>query len=169
MISPPFVLKNLDNQGYFSGYASVFSIVDHQGDKVMPGAFQHTLQKWHIKKNWPKMLWQHDPHQPIGIWHVLKEDDYGLYAEGQLLLEIQQAKEAYTLLKANAVEALSIGFHVIEAEYDKIQNCRLLKNIDLHEISLVTFAANTAACITKKNREILSRIHHLIQILTTPF
>jgi hypothetical protein len=160
-----FNLKNLQNDGHFSGYASVFSVIDMQGDKVLPGAFHYTLNQWKQKKSWPKMLWQHNPSQPIGIWHSLKEDQHGLYAKGQLLLDVQQAKEAYSLLKANAVNHLSIGFSVIDADYDRAQGCRLLKKITLHEISLVTFAANNEARIYKKNYEILSDLRNLISIL----
>ena len=88
------------------------------------------------------MLWQHDPKQPIGVWTRLQEDTQGLYVEGRLTLGVTKADEAYLLLKEGALESLSIGFRTIEALQDKERKARLLLNIDLIEISLVTFGAN---------------------------
>ena len=62
----------------------------------------------------PKLLWQHDQTRPIGIWHEIYEDEYGLFVKGQLLLELHQAKEAYALLKAGVIDGLSIGFRPVK-------------------------------------------------------
>lgn len=141
----PLQIKSLNTQGVFQGYASVFDIVDLQLEKVAKGAFQHTLKKWQERKEWPKLLWQHNPAEPIGIWRVLKEDAYGLYGEGQLLLDIQKAREVYSLMYSKAIDGLSIGFKPIIVGASKKAQIRTLYQVDLFEISLVTFAANRQA------------------------
>lgn len=97
------------------------------------------------------MLWQHDPKIPIGVWKNIQEDDYGLYVEGKLLLDIRHGKEAYSLLRAGIVDGLSIGYDVVKAQ--RQSKHKVLQEIDLHEVSLVTFAANPAAkVITHKQK-----------------
>lgn len=94
------------------------------------------------------MLWQHNPKQPIGVWRHLHEDEKGLYVEGRLALGVAQADEAYLLLKEGAIDGLSIGFRTIKAQHDRGRKSRLLLEIDLIEISLVTFGANTKARVS---------------------
>src|SRR5687767_3295774 len=100
-------LKFVGEEGVFAGYASIFNVVDSQRDEVMPGAFRDTLSR----RDTPvKLLWQHRLEEPIGVVTQLFEDARGLYIEGRLLLDVAQAREAYTLLKAGAVSGLSIGY-----------------------------------------------------------
>lgn len=139
-------VKNFEPDGSFSGYASVFNTVDLHTEQVAPGAFTKSLQRWRSQQQMPKMLWQHDPKTPIGIWQDIREDGYGLLVKGKLLLDIQQGREAYTLLKSGVVDGLSIGYDVIKAQ--RQDQRRILQEIELHEISLVTFAANPAARVT---------------------
>lgn len=134
-----------NKQGMISGYASYFNVVDRMRDRVAKGAFQSTLRSAKIKGQMPKMLWQHDPKQPIGIWTRLFEDERGLFAEGRLALGVPKADEAYLLLKAGAIDGLSIGFRALRASHDKGCKTRTLLDIDLVEISLVTFGANACA------------------------
>lgn len=147
-MTTPFMLKStlhlesLEEEGCFSGYASVFDYVDEQKDRVMPGAFQKSLKD---TEKMPKMLWQHNVQEPIGIWKVVREDARGLYVEGRLLLDLQRGREAYTLLKKGIVTGLSIGCQVVEAAYCHQECVRELKEVSLMEISLVTFAANQHA------------------------
>lgn len=139
--------KMLDEEsGTFEGYASVFGQVDAQHEVVQPGAFRNTLEHIRKTKNMPKMLWQHDPTMPIGTWEEIREDEYGLYVRGRLLLDVQKGKDAYALLKSGVVEGLSIGFQVKQSHRDK--DVRVLDEIDLFEISLVTFMANPLAKVT---------------------
>jgi HK97 family phage prohead protease len=141
-----FKCKSMQKRdGWFSGYASVFDEVDAQNDRVMRGAFLSTLHKWGMQGQFPKMLWQHESSEPIGLWHKVQEDAMGLYVEGNLLLEVQKAREAYALMKAGILDSLSIGYQVIEAIQGRKSQVRLLTQIDLFEISLVTFAANAKA------------------------
>lgn len=144
----PLLLKNADENGYFSGYASIFNVVDRHHDIVAKGAFHKSLALMKEKSTLPKMLWQHESSKPIGIWHDLFEDDHGLFVKGQLILDIQAAQEAYALLRAGVVDSLSIGFRLVKAHKDPTTKARILDEIELHEISLVTFAANQQARIT---------------------
>lgn len=149
-------ITNLEEDGTFSGYASVFGTVDLHQEIVSKGAFNESLKKWKHRQQMPKMLWQHDPKIPIGLWQNIYEDDYGLFVKGKLLLDIQQGKEAYFLLKSGVVDGLSIGFEVVKAQ--KKDKKRILKEIDLYEISLVTFAANPAAKVTAyKHQDLTSQ------------
>lgn len=135
-----------DETGSFEGYASVFNAVDQQHERVSPGAFQTSLSNWKKDHRLPKMLWQHDPQTPIGFWESMVEDDYGLFVRGKILLDIQQGREAYTLLKSGVVDGLSIGFLAKKTHLDGA--VRVLDEVDLYEVSLVTFMANPHAKVT---------------------
>lgn len=138
---------NIQKKGLISGYASCFDKIDQQRDIIAKGAFSKTLRAWNCLGKKPKMLWQHRAHQPIGVWTHLRQDDYGLYVEGQLALGTHQADETYLLLKYGALEGLSIGFRTLEAMHDKQRKARLILDLDLIEISLVTFGANASATV----------------------
>lgn len=137
-------------QGFFEGYASVFHVIDGQMDVVRPGAFRWVLDKWRQSGRLPKLLWQHDPAQIIGIWHGCYEDDRGLYVKGQLLLEVEKAREAYALMCAKAIEGLSIGYVVRQSRKGTLNGraVTFLDDLDVKEISLVTFPANAQAIVT---------------------
>ena len=139
-----FCLKSIEEDGIFYGYASVFDCIDLQNDQVVPGAFSKSLDAWRAKAAWPKMLWQHDHHHPIGQWVDMQEDATGLRVKGQLLLDVRKGREAYALLKRNVVNGLSIGFSLEKAATSP-RGHQLLQEIHLHEVSLVTFAANPKA------------------------
>lgn len=138
-----FDLKANGDDGKFSGYGSVFGNTDAYDDVISQGAFAKSIAE---KK--PALLWQHRSDQPIGVWDVVREDPKGLYVEGRLLTgKIAQATEAHELLKAGALNGLSIGYIPVSWEFRKESDTRLriLKEIDLWEISLVTFPANEMA------------------------
>jgi HK97 family phage prohead protease len=140
-----FDVKALAEDGTFTGYASVFGIVDSQKDIIQRGAFSRTLRQ---RKGDVKLLWQHKLDEPIGVFSSLKEDSHGLFVEGKLLLDIQRAGEAYALLKSGAINGMSIGYSVVDASYDSETGVRLISDVDLFEVSLVTFPANEKATIT---------------------
>lgn len=143
-------LNHPQKKGIIAGYASFFHIIDQKRDRIVKGAFSKTLRAWRLLGKMPKMLWQHDPKAPIGIWTHLQEDEKGLYAEGRLSLGVKQADEAYLLMKEGALDGLSIGFRTVEAFQDKGRKARVLVDIDLIEISLVTFGANSKATASVK-------------------
>ena len=104
-------LKRVDPDGTFSGYASLFDTEDMGRDIVLPGAFRDSLQK-----RGPagiKMLYQHNPAEPIGVWESLKEDSRGLLAKGRLMLAVARAREVLALMRAGALDGLSIGFRAV--------------------------------------------------------
>lgn len=119
-------LNPSQQKGIITGYASFFDIRDHHCDRVAKGAFTKTLRAWRILKKMPKMLWQHDPKCPLGVWTHLQENDQGLYVEGRLILGVKQADEAYLLLKEGVIDGLSIGFRTLKATRDKASNSRIL-------------------------------------------
>jgi HK97 family phage prohead protease len=119
------------------GYASLFGAADQGGDVVQRGAYGASLARLGHAGRGVKMLWQHDPAQPIGIWDEVREDERGLFVRGRLLLEVRAAHEAHVLLQAGAIDGLSIGYRTLRAE--KAAGQRLLHEIELWEVSLVTF------------------------------
>lgn len=143
-----FEVKDLTASGSFAGYGSVFQTVDYYRDVVMPGAFEKTLAAWAQKDLLPPILWQHRPDSPIGPFQKMVEDGRGLYVEGQLLInDVQQSREAYALLKSKTINGMSIGYDPVEVEYDGKTNVNKLLQIDLWEVSICTFPANTDAII----------------------
>ena len=139
-----FEVKSIDEEGVFEGYASIFDVVDTQNDVITKGAFSRSLREGADVK----LLWQHKIEEPIGNFIQLTEDSRGLFVKGKLLLSLQKAREAYELLKTGAIAGMSIGYSVAKAEYDDINNIRVISDLDLFEVSLVTFPANEKALIT---------------------
>lgn len=138
-------LKSIDAKGRFAGYASVFNVVDNQRDIILHGAFSRSIHKGLANV---KFLWQHQQDEPIGVLTELREDTHGLYVQGKLLLNVQRAQEAYSLLKEGAISGLSIGYSPVHYSLDPESGVRLLTDVDLWEISLVTFPANQNASVT---------------------
>jgi HK97 family phage prohead protease len=149
----PFEVKHLEASGYFTGYASTYG-VDSQKDQIMPGAFTHTLQQWEKKDKLPLLLWHHRIEEPIGFWHKMTEDQKGLYVEGQLILDLQRAREAYILLKTKMLEGLSIGFQTVISKFDTRERVLKIYQVNLVEISIVSLPANKDALVhSVKNHE----------------
>lgn len=133
----PVDLKAVDTDGTFEGYASVFGAEDMAHDVVMPGAFAASLAQRGAAGI--RMLWQHDPAEPIGRWLSVAEDRLGLRVRGRLDPGVARAREAASLLRGGAVDGLSIGFRVVEARRERSPPLRRLLRLDLWEISIVTF------------------------------
>lgn len=133
-----------DEAGIFEGYASVFGVVDQGYDMVEPGAFAASLATGRKVK----MLWQHDMADPIGVWDEVREDDRGLYVKGRLLQDVQKGREAMALLRAGAIDSMSIGYRTLKEDWADNGRVRLLQQIDLFEISLVTFPMLPDAKVT---------------------
>tara|TARA_R100001440_G_scaffold36955_2_gene56160 strand:+ start:21556 stop:22248 length:693 start_codon:yes stop_codon:yes gene_type:complete len=135
--------------GRFSGYASIFGNKDLGNDVVEEGAFAKSLRNKSAKS--VKMLYQHKTDEPIGVYKKVVEDEKGLYVEGQLAMGTQRGKEVYELMKMGAIDGLSIGYKVDAKgyEYDERGKRRKLKEVDLMEISAVTFPMNPKARVRK--------------------
>lgn len=136
--------KEPDQDGIFEGYASVFGVVDQGMDVVQRGAYTKTLGSGRKVK----MLWQHDPQKVIGVWEEIKEDERGLFVRGRLLKGIRLAEEAMVLMRAGAIDSMSIGYRTIEAVPEGGGRIRKLVEVELHEISVVTFPMLPDAKIT---------------------
>ena len=137
-----------EDEGIFSGYASVFGNEDQGNDVVQKGAFTKSLEDRPAPK--VKMLFQHKTDEPIGVFETIYEDQKGLYVKGKLALKTQKGKETYELLKIGALDGMSIGFRADPQKQGYNENkrgVRTLKEVDLMEISLVTFPMNEEAMV----------------------
>ncbi len=141
----PLDIKSLALDGVFEGYASLFNKEDLGRDIVLPGAFRHSLAERGAAG--VKMLFQHDPTQPIGIWTRIIEDARGLHVRGRMMTEIAKAREVMALMRAGAIDGLSIGFRMVKGARDR-SGIRRLERIDLWEISVVTFPMQPEARVT---------------------
>lgn len=141
-------IKAAGDDGTVEGYGSVFGVRDNYDDVIAKGAFINSLKEHKAAGTMPAMLWQHSADHPIGIWTEMVEDDKGLRIKGQLAMETVKGKEAHALLKLGAINGLSIGFMSKQWAYDRDTGVRTLTEIDLWEVSLVTFPANEKARIT---------------------
>ncbi|CRY77085.1 HK97 family phage prohead protease [Yersinia intermedia] len=145
----PLKLKSVSDSGEFEGYGSVFGVKDSYDDIVVPGAFIKSLNAWRDKNALPAMLWQHRMDEPIGIYTEMKEDDVGLFVKGRLLIDDDPlAKRAHAHMKAGSLTGLSIGYMLKDWEYDRAKEAFLLKEIDLWEVSPVTFPSNDEARVS---------------------
>ncbi len=124
----------IDAEGRFSGYASLFNTLDAGGDMVMPGAFSASLAK---RAGRIRLLFQHDPKEPVGLWESLAEDSQGLFVSGRLVPGVPRADAIRRLIENRALDGLSIGFRTQRAT--RQGGHRKLWTIDLFEISIVTF------------------------------
>jgi uncharacterized protein len=159
-ITCPFEVKagSNSNDGYITGYGSIFGNVDSYGDIVAKGAFKKAIEDAKSgAKNWPAFLLQHgdetsDGKMPVGIWTNMEEDSNGLKLVGKLA-NTKRGRDAYALLKMTprpALDGLSIGYRCTDYEMHKAGSParRTIKAVDLVEVSLVTFPANTRARVT---------------------
>ena len=138
-------IKSLSECGRFAGYASVFDVVDSQQDVIARGAFLRSIRG---REGQIKLLWQHQFSEPVGIITKLFEDAHGLYVEGTLLMDVARSKEVYALIKSRAINGLSIGYTPVHYSLDADTGVRKLTEVNLWEISFVTFPANAAAMVT---------------------
>ncbi len=144
------------DDGRIEGYASLFGKSDQSGDVVERGAFARSLAALKAAGRSVKLLWQHDPAEPMGVWDMVHEDDRGLKVRGRLLTETRRGREALALLRAGAMDGLSIGYRAVRSARGE-GGGRVLTEIDLWEVSLVTFPmlpeARAAACSPAEEAE----------------
>ncbi len=140
-------IADIDREGRFEGYASVFGQADLSGDIVMVGAFARSLRQ--RGAGGVRMLYQHDPAQPIGRWEAIGEDHRGLYVRGRLSLMTAKGREVHALMRDGALDGLSIGFRTVRARVEKQAGLRRILEADLWEISVVTFPMLPAARIAE--------------------
>jgi HK97 family phage prohead protease len=151
----------------FEGYASLFGVADSAGDVVQAGAFTHSLRTRGPAK--VRMLYQHFAHEPIGVWQAIREDARGLYVRGRLVTDTQRGRECLALLAQGALNGLSIGFRTVRARRDAKTGLRALLEIELWEISVVTFpllAQSQVTAVGRKN-EVARAISAATEVLRT--
>ena len=132
-----------------AGYASLFGATDQGGDVVEKGAYAVSLARLAARNARVKMLWQHDPAQPIGVWDEVREDARGLWVKGRILTDVAQGREAAALIGAGAIDGLSIGYRTVKARKDDAGR-RSLMELELWEVSLVTFPMLPEARVAAK-------------------
>lgn len=137
-----FGIKQVTEKGVVAGVLNHFGNKDYANDVTLKGAFAKSLMALKESGRDLVVLWQHDPTKPIGVWKNLRETERGLEGEAHLNLEVNLAREAYALVKQGAVTGFSIGYYVVDEEYDRKTNTNYLKEVQLQETSLVTFPCN---------------------------
>ena len=130
-------LDRVEPDGTFSGYASLFGQVDLGKDIVEQGAFARSLRTRGAAGI--RMLFQHDPAEPIGVWTEIREDERGLFVRGRLSADVARAREILSLMRGGALDGLSIGFRAVRARSEAGSGVRRILEADLWEISIVTF------------------------------
>jgi hypothetical protein len=164
-IKYPLKIKSFNSSGFFAGYASVYDKEDFHNDIIAKGAFEKSLHKANLSNI--KLLWQHNPSEPIGHFSKIFDDNHGLYVEGYINLNLNKGREAYSLIKTGALDGLSVGFTVKDFELESKTNTRIILEAELWEISLVTFPANIDAKIKiVKNLDIQTQEQQLLNKLT---
>tara|TARA_R100001460_G_scaffold8441_2_gene20866 strand:- start:412 stop:1488 length:1077 start_codon:yes stop_codon:yes gene_type:complete len=150
------IKADANEDGTFEGYGSVFNNTDLGNDVIKSGAFTKSLQERGTRG--VKLLYQHKSDMPIGVFDEIREDSHGLRVKGRLALGTTAGRDAYELLKMGALDGLSIGFRVNpkEVSFDKRNNQRIIKEVDLMEISLVTFPMNPKATVRQVKGEEIS-------------
>lgn len=130
----------------FEGYASFFGTADGAGDVVAPGAFARSLRERPPAR--VRLLYQHFAQEPIGVWDAIEEDSRGLYVRGRLVTDVQRAREVMALIRDGALDGLSIGFRTRRARRDAASGHRILLDVELWEISIVTFPLLPSSRVT---------------------
>ena len=139
-------ISAVEADGTFSGYASLFGETDLNRDVVEPGAFRKSIARRGTAG--VRMLFQHDPAAPIGVWETIREDARGLFVRGRLMTEVAKGREVLALMRAGAIDGLSIGFRTVRGRTDAKTGMRRLLEVDLWEISVVTFPMLPAARVS---------------------
>lgn len=137
-------LKMDGETGRFSGYASVFGGVDSYGDTIIKGAFESTLRA----NGKPKMFFNHEWDMPIGKYLVAKEDDKGLFVEGELTPGLGRSADVRAAMKHGTLDGLSIGGFLKKGDFEDTEGGRIIRKwSNLAEVSPVVFPADSAARI----------------------
>ena len=130
-------LEDVALDGTFSGYASLFGLVDLGKDRVEKGAFEKSLKQRGLSGI--RMLFQHDPAEPIGVWDAVREDKKGLFVKGRIVTSSARGRDVLGLMREGAIDGLSIGFRTQRSKTDRKNGIRTILEADLWEISVVTF------------------------------
>ncbi len=136
-----------EEQGIIEAYANVKWFKDKASDVSIDGAFIKSVEHCQSTGKFPKLLLQHDYKQVCGVWLEMNEDEKGLRVKGKLALNTTIGKETYELIKMGALDSLSIGYVVKKERYDPQTKTNFLEEVDIKEISIVTFPCNEESII----------------------
>lgn len=153
-----FDIKETTDAGKVRGHGSVFGVVDSYNEIVAPGAFDASLTNWRKRGALPAMLRGHNSNTVVGVWTEMREDSIGLDCVGECILETQDGLDCYHLLKRKAIRGLSIGYNPEVWEVDRESGVVTLKQVDLWEVSVVTFPANVEAMIEDVKQSVSKKI-----------
>ena len=162
-------LSEVEADGSFWGYASLFGETDLNRDVVLPGAFTRSIMRRGAAGI--RMLFQHDPAVPIGVWTEVREDLRGLFVRGRLMSEVAKGREVLALMRAGAIDGLSIGFRTVRGRTDAKSGVRHLMEIDLWEVSVVTFPmlpAARVAAVKAAGDELARRMRVATRMMRAP-
>lgn len=140
----------------FAGYASVFGVADSAGDVVARGAFTASLRKRPAAE--VRLLYQHLATEPIGVWQQIREDSHGLFVRGRLICDVARGREVMALIREGAISGLSIGFRTVRATRDPVTRHRILNEIELWEISVVTFPMSPQSQVVAVGKSVAAQI-----------
>ncbi len=143
-------INEVTKDGVFSGYASLFGQTDLGNDRVLKGAFERSIRE--RKASGIRMLFQHNPDKPIGVWEELREDDRGLWVRGRIIKDVSNGAEVLNLMRSGALDGLSIGFKTKISNRDRKSGIREIVEADLWEISVVTFPMLPQARVSQVKR-----------------
>jgi len=129
------------------GYASLFWTRDLNDDVAAAGAFAGSLAK--TGAGGVRMLCQHESDRPVGVWDEIAEDARGLFVRGRILDITPQGRMCAALVRAGAMDGLSIGFRTVKARPDETGRLRVLTEVALWEVSVVTFPMLPEARISR--------------------
>ncbi len=161
-----FELKAVDGEeGVIEGYGAYLGNQDRVGDIIEKGAFLKAIRKHKSGDMAVKMLWQHDYRRPVGVWGDMREDEKGLYVKGRIITQSQDGSSAYALIKGGAIDGLSIGFVPVNWTVDSKTGIRTIHEVELYEISLVTFPANEKARIQSVKNDLPKTIREFEEFL----
>jgi hypothetical protein len=160
-----FKSTNNNDELQLTGYASVFNNIDYHNDIIIKGAFTKSIVK-HYQDFRVKLLWQHDHTKPIGVINKLVEDQNGLMVEASINGSIAQGREVISLIKQKAIDSFSIGFNIERSQINK-SGQREITEVNLWEVSVVTFPANSAAKIRQINGGYPQKSNNLSNFLLT--
>ncbi|HVG47191.1 MAG TPA: HK97 family phage prohead protease [Rubellimicrobium sp.] len=150
-------INDAEDETIIEGHASVWGLADRGDDIVERGAFAASLRRLMAAGRMPKLLWQHDPTQPIGVWDEVREDGHGLFVRGRIVRDVAQGREAAALVRAGAIDGLSIGYRALRATKDDRGRRRLVE-VDLWEVSLVTFPMLPEARLALKGADLFQNL-----------
>lgn len=134
-----------DGRLTITGYAAYFNNIDSYKDVILPGAFSKTIEE---RSGRIAFCYQHDIFSPIAKIESLSEDAKGLFVTAKISAS---EEDIQTKIKEGIISEMSIGYSPVKSKNGNAmgyEDARLLEEIKLFEISLVTIAANPLAVIT---------------------